>query len=110
MKIENIPLIITDWSTITPEEHKGLSGTSYWKIIEKGNIRVRMVEYSPNFQSDHFCERGHIILVLEGKLTIELKNGQRYFVDTGKSLFLPDDPQNPHRVSSEYGAKVFIVD
>ena len=110
MKLENIPFTITDWSIVTPEEHKGLRGTSYWKIFEHGSVRVRMVEYSPNFQADHFCGKGHIVLVIEGKLTIELKNGVKYVVDKGQSLHIPDDPQNPHSVHSESGAKVFIVD
>ncbi|MBI4810808.1 MAG: DHCW motif cupin fold protein [Ignavibacteriales bacterium] len=110
MNFKNIPFIITDWSNVSPEEHKGFSGTSYWKIFEKDDIRVRMVEYSPNFQSDHLCERGHIVLVLEGKVTIEFKNGEKYFVKNGRSLCIPDDNQNPHSISSKSGAKVFIVD
>ena len=70
MKILNVPFSITDWSKIQPVEYKGETGTSYWQTFEDGNVRVRMVEYSPGFKSDHYCSRGHILLVLEGELYI----------------------------------------
>ena len=110
MKIQNIPFTITDWDQIDPVEYKGETGTSFWRIYEKDNVRVRVVDYSPGFRSDHFCSRGHILLVLEGTISILLKEGQKFELKSGSSFQVGDDEQNPHLAYTENGAKVFIVD
>jgi hypothetical protein len=46
MKIEDVPFCVTDWNKVTAVEHRGESGVAYWRTLEVGNIRVRMVEYS----------------------------------------------------------------
>ena len=46
MDITDIPFGTTDWSTIEPTEHKGVTGTAYWRTRQFGSIRVRMVEYT----------------------------------------------------------------
>ena len=110
MKIKNVPFTITYWKKTEQVEHKGESGTSFWRVFEEGNIRVRMVEYSPGFKSDHWCPRGHILLVLEGELFIRLKNGQIFKLDSETSFQADDDESNPHLAYTEKGATVFIVD
>ena len=110
MNIENIPFTMTDWSVVPQMEYKGETGTSFWRVFEQGNIRVRIVDYSTGFRSDHWCPRGHILLVLEGELTIELKDGQVYRMPPGTSFQASDDNGNPHLAYTEEGAKVFIVD
>ena len=32
-----------------------------WRTLEIGDIRVRIVEYSPGYLADHWCDRGHIL-------------------------------------------------
>jgi len=110
MEIQNLPFRLTDWSKVPTIEYKGETGTSYWQVFEEGNIRVRIVEYSPGFRSDHWCPKGHILLVLEGDLTIELKNGQVYRMPPGTSFQASNDDANPHMAYTDKGAKVFIVD
>jgi len=110
MKLENVPFTVSDWSTILVEEYKGESGTSFWRTFEMGNIRVRMVEYSPGYYADHWCGRGHVLLVLEGELGIKLKDGQEDTLLSGMSFQAGDDEDNPHLAFTEKGAKVFIVD
>lgn len=110
MKIQNVPFSIADWSKITSEEHKGETGTSFWRTFEAGNIRVRMVDYSPGYRSDHWCGRGHVLLVLEGEVTIQLKDGKEYKLTPGMSFQVADDDLNPHIAYTEIGAKVFLVD
>jgi hypothetical protein len=48
MQMNNIPFGITDWSTIPQSEHAGISGKAFWRTQHFGEIRVRMVDYSPN--------------------------------------------------------------
>ena len=110
MRIQDVPFTVTDWEQIDPVETKGETGTSYWRTFEGGNIRVRKVEYSPGYQADHWCGRGHVLLVLEGELIIRLKSGQEFTLPPGKSFQASDDESNPHLAYTEKGAKVFIID
>jgi quercetin dioxygenase-like cupin family protein len=109
MKILNNPYTAIDWSKITPVEHPGTTGFATWRTVEMGNIRVRMVEYSPGYLADHWCSRGHVILVLDGEITSEIKNGEKSVLTAGMGYQVSDDIA-PHRSSTENGAKLFIVD
>ena len=66
MKIENVPFGVTNWSAVPKTEHPGETGVAYWRTIEQGNIRVRIVEYSAGYLADHWCSRGHVLYVLSG--------------------------------------------
>lgn len=108
MKLSSIPFAITDWSTIRPTEYHGERGTAYWRTKRFGQIRVRMVEYSPGYLADHWCVKGHILLCLSGELETELKDGRRCTLTPGMSYQVADD--EPHRSSTTIGTKLFIVD
>ena len=110
MKIQDVPFAVTHWDNEIPTEYKGETGTSFWRTIEEGNIRVRMIDYSPGYKADHWCPRGHVLFVLEGELYIELKDGQKFKLMPGMSFQVADDEENPHLALTEVGAKVFIVD
>ena len=109
MIITDIPFTTIDWKKIEPTEHAGVTGKALWRTFEKGNIRVRMVEYTPGYLADHWCSKGHILLVLEGELVTELKNGEKHILQPGSSYQVSDDTM-PHRSYTETGAKLFIVD
>lgn len=109
MNLEDFRFFTTDWSTIPTTEHSGESGKALWKTLEVGNIRIRMVEYSAGYIVDHWCNRGHILLVLEGVLVTELKDGRVFTLKAGMSYQVANDAE-PHRSSSDSGAKLFIVD
>jgi quercetin dioxygenase-like cupin family protein len=98
-----------DWSTVTPTEHPGTTGKAYWRTLEMGNLRVRMVEYTPGYMADHWCKKGHVLLVLEGKLVTELEDGRTFTLRPGMSYQVADDV-HPHRSHTDAGAKLFIVD
>ena len=68
MKIQNVPFTVTNWDKVDTVEHKGESGTSLWRIVESGNIRVRIVEYSASFIADHYFKLCHALFVLVGYL------------------------------------------
>jgi hypothetical protein len=109
MKIADIPFDTTDWSTVEPTAHKGESGMAYWRTRQFGAIRVRMVEYTPGYRADHWCEKGHILLCTEGELHTELKDGRRFILKAGMSYQVADHAE-PHRSCTSTGAKLFIVD
>lgn len=109
MKIEGVPFGVTDWSNVPETTHPGSSGTALWRTIQAGNVRVRLVTYSPGYVADHWCERGHILFVLEGTLHTEIRGGPGYVLSAGMSYQVADDVA-PHRSSTESGARLFIVD
>jgi len=109
MQIKNIPFTATDWSDVPPTEHKGETGVAFWRTQNFGDIRVRMVEYTPGYRADHWCDKGHIILCLEGELHTEIRSGEIMVLKPGMSYQVADETE-PHRSSTQKGAKLFIVD
>ncbi|MBI5957346.1 MAG: DHCW motif cupin fold protein [Chloroflexi bacterium] len=109
MKMDDIPFGITDWNTLEPTEHPGITGKALWRTRQFGDIRVRMVEYTPGYQADHWCEKGHILLCLKGRLETELADGRKFVLTPGISYQVADHAE-PHRSSTEIGATLFIVD
>ena len=109
MRIESVPFSTVDWSRAPLLEHAGETGTARWRTIEVGNIRVRMVEYTPGYRADHRCSRGHVLLVLEGDLITELADGSTHLLKAGMSYHVADDTA-PHRSRTITGARLFIVD
>lgn len=109
MHIQNVPFESIDWSNVEKVEHPGERGIALWQTKEIGNVRVRMVEYSKGYLADHWCNKGHVILLLEGEMTTELKDGRRFSMKPGMSYHVADG-ETPHRSTTVSGAKLFIVD
>jgi len=109
LQISGIPFAVTDWSRIERTEHKGETGTSYCQTRNFGDIRVRMVEYTPGYLADHWCNKGHMLLCLEGQLDTELKDGRKFSLKPGMGYHVADNAE-PHRSSTNIGARLFIVD
>jgi quercetin dioxygenase-like cupin family protein len=109
MKMSDIPFGMTDWSDIEPILHPGETGHALWRTRSFGDIRVRMVEYTPGYFADHWCSKGHILLVLEGELLTELDDGRVFTLKAGQSYQVADGAE-PHRSKTIQGAKLFIVD
>jgi len=109
MDIAEIPFATTDWSSVPVTEHRGETGTAFWRTRQFGPIRVRMVEYSAGYFADHWCVKGHILLCLEGELHTELRDGRQFVLRPGLSYQVADNAE-PHRSSTPIGAKLFVVD
>jgi len=99
----------TDWSQVEAVEHKGESGSAWWRTKQFGDLRVRMVEYTPGYLADHWCSKGHILLCVEGELVTELKDGRKFTLRPGMSYQVADGEET-HRSFTGPGAKLFIVD
>lgn len=109
MDMNGIPFGVTDWLQIPETIHPGETGTARWRTREFGGIRVRVVEYSPGYRADHWCEKGHILYVLDGVLETELGDGRVVTLGPGTSYQVADGAE-PHRSSTTVGARLFIVD
>jgi quercetin dioxygenase-like cupin family protein len=82
---------------------------AHWRTQQFGEIRVRMVEYSPNYLADHWCSKGHVLLCLSGELVTELDDGRVFALSAGMSYQVADKAE-AHRSSTQIGARLFIVD
>lgn len=109
MEINNLPFGATEWDSLEAVEHKGEAGSAFWKTRQFGEVRLRMVEYTPGYLADHWCSKGHFLLCLEGGLQTELADGRIFLLKPGMSYQVADGAE-PHRSSTKSGAKLFIVD
>ena len=109
MHITDAPFSVTNWEDLPSAEQPGETGTARLRTVEIGNLRVRMVEYSANYLADHWCARGHVVLVLEGELMMEISDGRIVTITAGQSFQVADD-FDPHRARTTVAAKVFVVD
>ena len=57
----------------------------------------------------HWCDRGHVGMILEGTLEIEFRDGKLTF-SRGDGVFIPEGAEHSHRavVVSEVVRAVFI--
>ncbi|MCA0201763.1 MAG: DHCW motif cupin fold protein [Proteobacteria bacterium] len=110
MKIPPLPFTVTDWANVPVTEHPGVTGKALWRTINIGDLRVRSIEYTPGYLADHWCDRGHVLYVLEGELDTELKDGRMFTLTPGMSYQVSDNGDAAHRSSTRTGAKLFVVD
>lgn len=109
MKMTGIPFGTTDWSTVPVERKLGDTGWADWRVRQFGEIRVRLLEYSPGYRADHWCVKGHILFCLEGELVTTLEDGREFILRPGMSYQVADHAE-PHRSHTTGGARLFVVD
>lgn len=109
MQITDLPFGVTNWAEVAGEEHPGTTGRAVWRTRQFGPVRVRMVEYSPGYVADHWCQKGHFLLVVAGELGTELVDGRQFTLGAGMSYQVADGAE-AHRSSTTTGATLFIVD
>ena len=105
-----IPFQTTNWSILPTTKHHGETGFALMKTMQFEKIRVRMIEYSPNYKADHWCSLGHIIFCVEGEFISHQKDGSEQLIKKGMSYQTSDNQENPHMSTSEKGCKLFVVD
>ena len=113
MKMTDIAFNTVDWSAIAPTRHNGDVGHALWRTQtfgpESNKIRVRMVEYTPGYESDHWCSKGHVLFCLDGELETTLEDGRVFNLKPGMSYQVADGAE-PHRSKAPKGARLFVVD
>lgn len=98
-----------DWSSIEKTEHPGESGTAYWQTLQLPGLRLRIVEYSPGYVADHWCQKGHIVHCLEGEFVSEMEDGGSFLLKKGMTYVVSDNLSS-HRSVCAQGVKLLIVD
>lgn len=110
MQIISAPYTLIDWDDVPITKHSGETGFAYRRTCETGNVRLRLVEYSPGFKSDHWCCRGHVIHLLDGRINYEFKDGSGIMLIKGMSCCFSDSKAIAHKTSTGNGALLLIVD
>jgi hypothetical protein len=109
MQMSGIPFGVTDWLAIETQTFAGDTGMATWRTRQFGDLRVRMVEYAPGYVADHWCQKGHILLCVEGELQTDLADGRTFTLTPGMSYQVADGAE-PHRSRAPKGARLFVVD
>ena len=109
MKNEGIPYQAIDWALVPRTEHKGETGTSFWRTFQLPGLRIRVVEYSKGYLADHWCQKGHIVHCLDGEFVNEQENGDRTLMTDGMTYVVSDEASSP-RSRAEHGATLLIID
>lgn len=109
MQITDLPFGVTNWAEVAGEAHPGTTGEATWRTRQFGPVRVRMVDYSPDYLADHWCQKGHFLLVTAGELVTELADGRVFTLSAGMSYQVADGAE-AHRSRTLGGATLFIVD
>jgi len=100
---------IHSWETQEAETIQGASGFVQIKSLQLGEIRMRWAEYSPNYEADHWCDKGHIVHVVSGALILEHVDQAERVVGPN-TTYVVGDHTSAHKARSTIGATVFIVD
>lgn len=103
------PYRAVDWTGVERVEHKGDPGMSYWRTLQLPGLRIRVVEYSPGYVADHWCQKGHIVHCLEGEFVNEQEDGARTVMAKGMT-YVVSDGASSHRSRTEGGATLLIID
>jgi len=109
MRIAGLPFGTVDWNAVEPTLHAGDPGEARWRTRHFGDVRVRMVEYTAGYVANHWCDKGHFLLCLDGEIETELADGRRFKLTAGMSYHVADGAE-AHRSSTSSGAKLYIVD
>jgi quercetin dioxygenase-like cupin family protein len=80
-----------------------------FKAVTHGSRRLRLVEYTRDLEP-HWCEKGHIGYLLEGRFEITFDRGSFKF-NPGDGIFIPPGREHRHMGKALSGvAKVIFVE
>jgi ethanolamine utilization protein EutQ (cupin superfamily) len=80
------------------------------KMVEHGGRRLRLVEYTEEMEP-HWCEKGHVGCVLQGRFEIRFADEALMF-GPGDGVFIPSGKEHRHmgRVVSGPVRALFVED
>ena len=109
MNTKTIPFQVIDWKSIPKTKHKGTKGAAFWQTLQLQGLRIRIVEYSPGYLADHWCQKGHIVHCLDGEFVSELEDEKKFAIKKGMTYVVSDEASS-HRSSTKNGVTLLIID
>jgi quercetin dioxygenase-like cupin family protein len=110
MILPSTPLIVTRLGDAPKAAETGETGRSLARTFELPDLRLRLVEYEAGYLADHWCDRGHVLHVVDGELTLELRDGRSIALRKGDCFLVSDHGDASHRIRTAAGGTAFIVD
>ena len=110
MKLPSMGFATADFDAIPPAIERGESGESVSRTSERDGLRLRRVEYGPGYVADHWCDRGHVVFVIQGTIEVELRDGRTFTLNANMSFAVSDHGNSSHRIKTSEGGAAFIVD
>ena len=80
------------------EWQSSLPGARF-KAYRSGGKQIRLVEFTSEFIEPHWCEKGHIGLILEGSLEVDFR-GNVVIYHKAEGIFISPGPDCAHKVRS----------
>jgi quercetin dioxygenase-like cupin family protein len=95
-KIDGSPPFKVDFDAL--EWQSPLPGARF-KVHQEGSRQIRLVEFTTEFVEPHWCEKGHIGLVLSGTLEVDFQ-GTLLTYGEGSGILIPAGPASAHKARS----------
>ena len=67
-----------------------------FKVFSDGQKQLRWLEFTADFVEPHWCEKGHVGIVLQGELEIDFR-GTLVRYEEGSGIFIPAGPLHGHK-------------
>ncbi len=111
MQIDPCPFLALSFDQLNKEVMPGeTDAIARFSQANGGGIRMRVVDYEPGFLLDHWCDVGHFGYVLSGELIVELAGKPTQRLSTGEGFLVSTLGDVAHRVSTDSGARVLLLD
>src|SRR3990172_9731266 len=109
MNLQNIKTKLINWDLLLPNKLNGESGNTSWKEFNIESTHIRVAEYSANYITAEWCEKGHIIHCVEGEITLHFKNGNKVQLIQRNSVVIAEGDY--HKATTEnLPAMLFVLD
>ena len=69
---------------------------------------VTLLEFAPGFADPNWCPNGHVILVLAGRLALELEDGTTALVGEGEACVIDPDTRHKARNPDDRSVRLFV--
>ena len=79
-----------DWLTPLPGAR--------FKVFQRGDRKLRLVEFTRGFIEPDWCTKGHIGYVLQGEMDVDFAGDVVRF-SAGDGLFIPEGQENRHKAT-----------
>jgi len=109
MELKGFDTQLINWENLKSAETPGVRGKNTAKETNFGGYRIRLAEYSSNYETAEWCDKGHIIHCIDGELTLHFKSGKTILLTGGNSLVIADGDAHKAETGS-LPARLFIID
>ena len=79
-----------------------------FKAHVMGDRKLRLVEFTDEFDEGGWCTKGHTGFIIEGRVVIDI-NGRKVTFNEGDGLFIPEGDEDKHSATVPEGEKALII-